>query len=93
MLAIEEVEKKLTIERKKGTARDKLVIKQLRREHFALTTSLAGLHEDDGNTPKDKKDLSGDQLKKERLTIQEEKQKEFEKKQAEILVIAKKKQA
>lgn len=93
MLALEAVDKKLTTERKKGTARDKLVIKQLRTEHFALTASLASLHEEDGNTPKDKKDVSGDELKKERTKIQEDKQKEFEKKQAEILVIANKKQS
>lgn len=93
MLALEAVDKKLTLERKKGTSRDKGKIKQLRTEHFALTNSLAGLHGDDGNTPKDKKDVSGDELKQARIKKQEEKEKEFEKKQAEILEIARKKHA
>ena len=93
MEALEAVEKKITLERKKGTSRDKVVIKQLRTEHFALTKSLAGLHQDDGATPKDKKDHSGQKHKDRKAAEQKLKQEEFEKKQAEILVIANKNQS
>ena len=93
MEAIQEVERQITIQVKKGTNRDKSKIKKLRNEHDSLTASLATLHEDDRETPKDKKDVSGQEHRDNTTKKQEDKQKEFDKKQAEILVIANKKQS
>ncbi len=62
--AIQTVEAKITEQVKLGTKRDKSVIRTLQAEHAGLTKQLAGLHEPDGETPKDKSDNSGKEFRK-----------------------------
>ncbi len=85
MDAITQVEKKITEEVKKGSGRDKKVIRKLQEEHAALTASLSRLLKADRVTPKDGKDTSREEHKKEAAKKQAEKQKAFEIKHAEKL--------
>jgi hypothetical protein len=75
--AIVEVDKQITLERKKGTGRDKSKIVALQKEHHELTAKYASLHEDDRVTPKDTTDKSGEEFKVEEKKKSEKKKKDF----------------
>lgn len=78
MEAIKNVDQKITEEVHRGSQRDKVKIRQLQAEHKSLSASLANLHEDDGDTPKDKKDISAKEFKKQQEKLRKQKQKEFD---------------
>lgn len=84
LTSLHRIESKITAERKKGTSRNKVVIKKLQREYQEVTVQLSRLHKPDREMPIDKNDKSGDDFKKEKEKIREETKKKAAQKRAEI---------
>ena len=78
--ALVECEKKLTVQVKRRSNRDRVKIRELQVEHAKLTNSLAALLKDNREETVDKTDDTGETFRAEQEEKQTEKRHEFEKK-------------